>query len=85
MRSTPHEVFHMAEYTARLIIVAPPSLKAAVGRASRRLLMTPSAFVRSAIVERLAREPQPALRPARKRDAATKGSPPPVERQAALA
>jgi hypothetical protein len=76
----------MAEYTARLIIVAPPSLKAAIGRASRRLLMTPSAFVRSAIVERLEREPQQAPRPPRKRDAASKATPPPsVERQAAVA
>jgi hypothetical protein len=74
----------MAVYTARLIIVTPPSLKAAVGKAARRSLMTPSAFIRSAILERLAREPKPAPRQ-RSRDAATKATPPPVERQAAVA
>jgi hypothetical protein len=72
----------MPVHTARFIIVAPPSLKAAVGRASRRLLMTPSAFVRAAIVERLEREPKPAPRP---RKPVTKATPPPVERQAAVA
>jgi hypothetical protein len=88
MRSSRTRVFHMAVHTARLIIVAPPSLKAAIGRASRRLLMTPSAFVRAAIVERLEREPKPVPRQ-RSRDAASKATPPPVEasteRQAAVA
>jgi hypothetical protein len=74
----------MSEAT-RLVTMVPPSLKAAVSRASRRATLTPSAFVRLAIMERLAREPQPAPRP-RKRDAVTTATPPPsVERQAAVA
>jgi hypothetical protein len=70
----------MSEAT-RLVTMVPPSLKAAISRASRRATLTPSAFVRLAIMERLAREPQPA----RKRNAVAKATPPPVERQAALA
>jgi hypothetical protein len=51
---------------ARLVIRCPPSLKAAVGRAARRSLMTASAFARLAVLERLAHEPKPVPR---KRDA----------------
>jgi len=72
---------------ARLVIRCPPSLKAAVGRAARRSLMTASAFARLAVLERLAHEPRPAPRPARKRDAVTKATPveASTERQAAVA
>ena len=67
-RSTISRGFpHMAETNdARLVIRCPPSLKAAVGRAARRSLMTASAFARLAVLERLAHEPKPVPR---KRDA----------------